>query len=1022
MTQPYTFHPQLIVRTPLWPFAQGLDEAAIWRSLDDARFREALYLASPALLLECDKWQAGALTEPRRVEKLLGTLTRYYLRATSRCTPFGLFAGCGVASWGPASRLELAPEHTGRHTRLDMHYLCALARELAAHPAIRPHLRYWPNTSLYAAGEKIRYVEYHYAEGRRINQLSAVAASPYVQRALAAARTGCPYPELTARLTDDPAEAEAVGQFVEELIEAQVLVHELEPSVTGPEFLGRVQAVLARLPTPASQAVAQTLAEVQQQLQALDQPAPNAPAHYERLLARLAPLGVLPEPGKLFQTDALLVPGAAAFTLDAAHQAELLAALDALTHLSAPAPVSRLADFQQRFQARYDDREVPLLEALDNESGLSYTAYGQQSYSPLVHDLHLPPPAGPAATPPRTPAQQFLYQRLRQAERAGHYALALTPAELRGFAPAPAPLAPSVAVVFRVLDGERLLLESAGGSSAVNLLGRFAHAAPAIAQLVGELTAHEQAHNPGVRFAEICHLPASRVGNLLQRPCFRDLEIPYLAQASQPAAGQAPVQDLLLAVRGGELVLRSARTGQRIVPRLSTAHNFVHEALPVYQFLCDLQTQGLQPHLGFDWRAVCPHAKFLPRLTYQRVVLAPATWHLAAADWQPLLAAPAAGFMACLAAFRQQWQLPRHFVLADGDNELLIDADNELLARVWLDAIRARPRIELREYLLEPAASPVRDAAGRPFAQQFIALLVRQGACYPAAAAPAPAAPAPVQREFALGSEWLYYKLYCGQKVADWLLLDLIGPLTRALRARGLLDNWFFIRYADPDNHLRLRLHLPDPARTGEVIALMHEYLAPARAAGAVWNVQADTYRRELARYGTRTIGASETLFGYQSEALLTQLAAQAHAPDAAPEAWLWGLTAIEELLQAFDYPLARKVALLRHLKEAFAHEFGADKALRQQLDAKYRQARPAIEQALAQAAGPPPARLRALVAPIAQAARQGQLEMPLEDLLASYLHMLLNRLLPAEARLHELVLYDFLFRAYQSQLARRPG
>jgi thiopeptide-type bacteriocin biosynthesis protein len=276
-----------------------------------------------------------------------------------------------------------------------------------------------------------------------------------------------------------------------------------------------------------------------------------------------------------------------------------------------------------------------------------------------------------------------------------------------------------------------------------------------------------------------------------------------------------------------------------------------------------------------------------------------------------------------------------------------------------------------------------------------------------------------VQRSFALGSEWLYYKLYCGQKVADWLLLDIIGPLTQALRAQGLLDNWFFIRYADPDNHLRLRLHLPDPARTGEVIALMHDYLAPARANGSVWNVQADTYRRELPRYGARTIAASEALFGYQSEALLAQLAAQADDP--APDAWPWGLTAIEELLRAFDYPLARKVALLQRLKEAFAHEFGVDKTLRRQLDAKYRQARPAIEQALARAAGPPPASLCALVAPIVQAARQGQLEMELEDLLASYLHMLLNRLLPAEARLHELVLYDFLFRAYQSQLARLP-
>ena len=1024
MPQPYYFYPKLIVRTPLWPFPKAIDEATIWRSLEDARFREALYLASPVLLLECDKWQAGELTEPHRVEKLLSTLTRYYLRATSRCTPFGLFAGCAIVGWGPVSQMHLAPELTTRHTRLDMHYLCALAQQLAVHPAIRPHLRYWPNSSLYATGEKIRYVEYHYNEGLRVNQLSEVSNSPYIQRALATAQAGSTYAELITQLTEEPTEAEAVTQFIAELIEAQILVPELEPSVTGPEFLGLLQAVLARLPTSVSQTVARTLAEVQRQLRAFDQQAvPNPPAHYESLFTLLAPLGVPFEPGKLFQTDAILAPGVSAFALNDTYQAELLAAIDALTYIGSPPPISRLTDFRHRFLARYDDREVPLLEALDNESGLSYTEYGQQSYSPLVHDLTLMPATGSVGTPPRTPAQQFLYQKLRQAEHTGQYAITLTQAELREFVPAPEPLAPSVAVVFRVIDSEHLLLESAGGSSAVNLIGRFAHAEPAIAQLIREVTACEQAHNPGVEFAEICHLPASRVGNLLQRPSFRALEIPYLAQASLPTEGQVPVQDLLLSVQGTELVLRSRRTGQRIVPRLSTAHNFAHEALPVYQFLCDLQTQGLQPHLGFDWRAVSPHTKFLPRLTYQRVVLTPASWHFEAVDWQSLLAATPIEFMARLTAFRQQWQLPQRFVLADGDNELLIDAGNELLARVWLDAIRQRPHIELREYLPEPTASPVRDVAGRPYAQQFIALLVRQEACYPVASAALafPAVkPASVKREFVLGSEWLYYKLYCGQKVADTVLLDIIGPLTRDLRVCGLLDNWFFIRYADPDNHLRLRLHIPDPTRIGEVITLMNNYLSSTQGNSLVWNVQADTYRRELTRYGTHTIAASEALFGYQSEALLIQLAAQVDNP--ASESWLWGLTAIEELLLAFSYPLERKVAMFKHLKEAFAQEFRVDKTLRRQLDIKYRQARPAVEQALAQAAaGPQPAALRTIVAHVRHVERQGLLEIELEQLLASYLHMLLNRLIPAEARLHELVLYDFLFRAYKSQLARSP-
>ena len=1020
----YRFQQQLIVRLPAQPFDVAITEASLAESLHDARFMEGIYLASPALYEECHKWRRGELTDARKIAKLRGTLARYYLRSRSRCTPFGLFAGCALAEWGPTSRLAPAPIRHARHTRLDMHYLCALAQQLAAHPAIGPHLRYWPNTSLYALADELRLVEHHYAAGRRVHQLSAVAASPYLHEVLAAARPGAPYATLLALLRAAESEPGEAEEFLHELIDGQLLVHELEPTVTGEEFFDHLLAVLARLesaaPSPEVAAIAARLAAVRQQLAALDAQPANAAAAYERIIATLAPLGVPHEAGKLFQTDA--VPGLAPTpTLAHAWQPRLLAALEALACLAPPPAHPRLDAFRDRFVARYETQEVPLLEALDNESGLSYTAYGQSAYAPLVHDLELTPAPAPAPARALTKVQQLLLDKLRQAERTQQYSLAVSLAELRAAAPPlAAPLPPSLAILFRVLDAERLVIDSAGGASAVNLLGRFAHAEPGIAQLIGQVTEQEQAHNPAVAFAEICHLPASRIGNLLQRPHFRALEIPYLAQSTLPATSQVLARDLLLSVQQGQLVLRARSTGQRIVPRLGTAHNYAHEALPVYQFLCDLQTQGLHAHLGFDWASVAGPAKFFPRFTCDGVVLAVASWHLAAADLAPLLGG-AASLAQHWLAFRQQWQLPRFFTLADADNELLVDADNPTLVAVWLEAIRQRPTVQLKEFLFDPAASPVRDATGRPYVQQLLALLVRQEPCYPAG--PPPPAPglAALPREFSLGSEWLYYKLYCGQKVANQVLLHVVQPLTQALLAQGLIDNWFFIRYADPDNHLRLRLHLPNPAQLGAVVQLVAAHLQPYHTSTAVWRVQTDTYRRELERYGTQAIGLAEQLFGYQSAAYLAWLAGPAAGHD--DDNWLWGLAAMAELLDAFDYSLGQRLALLHELRTAFGQEFGLDKKLKLQLDAKYRQVRPAIAAALPPAGqGAPPVALRALAGQLAALAAQGHLEVPLGQLLGAYLHMLLNRVLPAEARLHELVLYDFLHRHYQSEQAVQRG
>ena len=1020
MPHVYQFHPQLVLRAPSRPFDENIGEHTITGLLHDPQFLEAVYLASPVLWAECQKWQRGELTDARRLDKLRRSLTRYYVRSTTRCTPFGLFAGCAPVAWGAASQMVLAPARSVRHTRLDMHYLCALAQHLAGHPALRPRLRYYPNTSLYASGEEFRYVEYQYLGGKRVDQLSAVEAAPHVAQVLQAAQEGLRYPELLSLLNPSSSEsrrAEAT-QFLDELVQAQLLVHELEPTVTGPEFFDHIQRVLARLlaeaPDPEIAALADHLREVSRHLQALDQAPVNAPARYEQVIDLLGVLGVPIEAGKLFQTDVSQGLDPMASTVDLGVQAELLSALHVLQRLPPALPPSRLSEFTRRFQARYEEQEVPLLVALDNESGLSYTEYGQSAFSPLVHDLLLVP----GTIPPVAPGlgQQLLARKLRQATQTGQYNVFITDDDLRDCPAAELPLPPSLAVMFRLVEGGQVQLENAGGSSAVNLLGRFAHASPAIERLVREITDHEQAQNPVVAFAEICHLPASRVGNVLLRPSFRNLEIAYLAQAALPAEGQVRVQDLLVAVRDGQLMLRSRVTSQRIVPRLSTAHNFTQEALPVYQFLCDLQTQGLQSHLGVSWPAGDEEAKFLPRLTYHRVVLAPATWQLKTTDLLPLLAASEAERLAVLADLRRQWQLPRWFVFAEGDNELLVDAENAWLVRGWIEAVRALPRIQLKEFLLDPATSPVRDAAGRPYTQQLVALLLRDGPCYPKMV-PRSESAADVQRNFALGSQWLYYKLYCGQKRADYLLLALVKPLTEALTAAGLIDNWFFIRYADPDNHLRLRLHLPDPGRTGEVVQCVAPYLQPFQDSGVVWKVQTDTYCRELERYGSRTMDLTEQLFGWQSQAMLARLAAPAPVMELG-EHWLWGLTALDELLDAFACSLVQKMALLRGLRTAFACEFGMNKSLRLQLDAKYRAARAVLAAQLAMRPPVPPA-LAALAGRIRAQLNQAPSEVVLDDLLAAYLHMLLNRLLPAEARLHELVLYDFLYRHYQASLAQ---
>lgn len=67
------------------------------------------------------------------------------------------------------------------------------------------------------------------------------------------------------------------------------------------------------------------------------------------------------------------------------------------------------------------------------------------------------------------------------------------------------------------------------------------------------------------------------------------------------------------------------------------------------------------------------------------------------------------------------------------------------------------------------------------------------------------------QKTFTIGSEWMYYKIYCGVKTADDIMLKVIQPICKQLLQEQSIDKWFFIRYSDPDAHLRVRFHLTSP-------------------------------------------------------------------------------------------------------------------------------------------------------------------------------------------------------------------
>jgi len=286
-----------------------------------------------------------------------------------------------------------------------------------------------------------------------------------------------------------------------------------------------------------------------------------------------------------------------------------------------------------------------------------------------------------------------------------------------------------------------------------------------------------------------------------------------------------------------------------------------------------------------------------------------------------------------------------------------------------------------------------------------------------------------VQRDFILGDEWFYFKIYTGVKTADTVLLEIIQPLSEYLQSKQLIDKWFFIRYSDPDFHLRVRFSLSKIDALGTVISKLNESVRPFLESQLVSSMQVDTYSRELERYGKKTINEAETLFFHDSKMTLEMLSL-IEGDEGENYRWHFACMAVDSLLSDFNLSEVEKFELAEKLQFGFGREFGMNDQLKVQLDRKFRTERQTMRSFILkenefynpfyQILEKKTKYTSSIIGRLKDLNFRNELELELNNLLSSYIHMLLNRIFKSKQRLNEMVVYSLLYRFYRSEIARK--
>jgi len=727
----YSQFDKFIFRSPTLPFStikefvenNDVPDEYLKKMLDDNIVREAIFLASPVLYDELMQLSKENKNDPKYIQDLKISLSKYLLRMATRCTPFGLFAGFSIGDFGESTDIKLKKNNEYKsHTRFDMNYLVALSLDLIKNPGIRNKVKFYPNSSINRIDDKIRYVEYKYIKSERTHNIVAVDNSDYLEQILKCAEKGSTIAELSNSIVDDEIFYETAEAFVNELIESQLLISGIEPSITGDEYIHQLLDVIKDF--EGIDDIKRVLNHAKASLENIDNmKRGDSVENYVPLSEAIKELKTEFKINYLFQTD-LYKPVEKA-VLDNKIAEEVLEGIEFLSKLTSEPSETNLNKFIERFEKKYGDNEVCILDALDPEFGIGFLPVtGGEDNPPLLEKL---PVRSRYAQNDKIGWNKYIElidKKIMDSLIAKSKIIELSDEDVKGFEFRLNKLAPTFSAVIKIPfvneKGEKqIYISSAGGSSAANLIGRFCHADKETEEFVREIKQKEEEILKDSIVAEIVHLPQARVGNVLLHPQFHDYEIPYLARSNAGTEFQIQLDDIMLSTSGGKMIMRSKKHGKKIIPRLSNAHNYSYNAQPIYQFLCEMQFQECMHGVALPMGSITNRYEHIPRIVYKNIILHLAEWKVKKKEIEELYKVQNDGeLIKAVTEWRIKKDIPKLVLLHEGDNTLFINLDNLFSIKILLDAVKGKD-FTVCEFLFDEKNAIVTSDEGS-FLNEFI--------------------------------------------------------------------------------------------------------------------------------------------------------------------------------------------------------------------------------------------------------------------------------------------------------------
>lgn len=1010
----FEFHPSFVLRTPRLSFQEYSSLEDLQSLIQQDFIREAIYIASPSLH---NKIEQFLNLKESADYKLITSIYKYINRMSTRPTPFGMFAGCSTSQWDEETTFSIQHDLVIRKTKFSLSILNEIAEIIQKNSLIKPYLTFYLNTTIYKQLNITSYFEkVTNSSNNQKYKISEVENSVYLSHII---KTFDKSEKLTLEELSNcfirvfpEFSREEVEEYIDSLVDTQILVSTILPDLNTENYLENIIVFMSHLPSNKKlEEIKLILDSINKKLKELDNSEYNQIINYEELYSLMDSFGVKRNSKSNFNVS-LFKKEYKYPTVDKVIQNDIIAAAEILnTLIPNKKNNSYITSFIQTFYERYEHNEIPILEAFNSNIGIvisdktSNSKNNNKQGSSLFIDTYY----------------RFLHKMIVDSYKENTKTIRLDDIPIPSFLKKQHSFSNLYTVFFSLFSSpdcsEYIYLKSISPSDPSKLLGRFAPSNDKIRNIISDVYINKKT-SPFI-YANILFLPEKKGGEVVSHSILHDYYIScfgyYESNSNQEKIN---LSDIMVSVNISEqrIFLRSISKNKYIIPVLGNAHNYRNSNFPLYRFLCEVEHHYDNKFLSFNWGPLSKMFSFFPRVQYKKIVISRATWILYHNDYEELLTGDISKQK--IQEWLKKYNIPNRCLLIEGDNELLINFEHNIAVMTFISEIKKTKKIVLQEFLFNAEHCPIKDSEGNSYTNELIATFYQKHNEKLNTFKVTQINTSKNDNKYFLPySEWTYFKIYCNETNVDYLLLKLL-PIINKLTIQKKIEKWFFIRYYDSSFHIRLRIKYYGKFNE-DVFQLLNSKLNTLLQKKYFWNLQVDTYKPELKRYGYKTISECESIFFYDS-ITITILIKKRLLNTPAESRYYYALFSIDYYLRDFKIygEDAMKFSLFQF--ENYSKEFDLSKSMKIQLDSLYRKllTKSSLDIELRKILDKRSKENSFYINNIYKGKNLG-FDYKKKSLVGSIIHMSMNRLFENNQRYHEMVVYYYFYKYAKSNIMK---